>query len=183
MALPSSGSISLNQVNVELGNSGTATINMGSSAVRGLFDRASGSIGMGHGHGRSSCATGSWSQSYSNASGSQTGSGTSGEYEFTTTTSYSVSTVCSGVSYTLTGATTDSMNYGNETYVEFYNGTTLVHTSSSIKTYALGVYQILSVSGSFTGAVDNFKIVDPFWTYAGGGPCSWTSSGTLTYSA
>ena len=52
MALPSSGSISLNQVNVELGNSGTATINMGSSAVRGLFDRASGSIGMGHGHGK-----------------------------------------------------------------------------------------------------------------------------------
>ena len=44
MALPASGnSISLQQVNVELGNTGTDAINMGSSAVRGLFDVASGS--------------------------------------------------------------------------------------------------------------------------------------------
>ena len=54
MALPASGAISLNQVNVELGNSGTANINMNSAAVRGLFDIASGAISMSDGYGKSS---------------------------------------------------------------------------------------------------------------------------------
>jgi hypothetical protein len=53
MALPSSGSISLNQVNVELGNSGSASINMNSSAIRGLFGVSSGAISMSNGHGKS----------------------------------------------------------------------------------------------------------------------------------
>ena len=44
MALPSSGQITLNQVNVELGLSGTAQIGMNDSAVRGLFDVASGEL-------------------------------------------------------------------------------------------------------------------------------------------
>lgn len=52
MALPSSGQISLNQVNVELGNSGTAQISMNSSAVRGLFGKASGQIAMSDGYGK-----------------------------------------------------------------------------------------------------------------------------------
>ena len=54
MALPASGAISLNQVNVELGNSGTANINMNSAAVRGLFGIASGAISMSDGYGKSS---------------------------------------------------------------------------------------------------------------------------------
>ena len=54
MALPSSGQISLNQVNVELGNSGTAQIDMNSSAVRGLFGISSGEIEMADGYGASS---------------------------------------------------------------------------------------------------------------------------------
>jgi hypothetical protein len=55
MALPSAGSsISLQQVNVELGNTGTDAINMGSSAVRTLFDDASGAISMSDGFGKSS---------------------------------------------------------------------------------------------------------------------------------
>ena len=54
MALPSSGnSISLQQVNVELGNTGTDAINMGSSAVRGLFGVSSGAIDMSDGFGKS----------------------------------------------------------------------------------------------------------------------------------
>ena len=53
MALPASGAISLNQVNVELGNSGTAQIDMNSAAVRGLFDDASGQIAMSQGYGKS----------------------------------------------------------------------------------------------------------------------------------
>ena len=54
MALPSSGQITLNQVNVELGNSGTAQIDMNSAAVRGLFGVASGQISMSDGYGKSS---------------------------------------------------------------------------------------------------------------------------------
>ena len=57
MTLPASGnSISLNQVNVELGNSGTAAINMNSADVRGLFGVASGAIAMSDGFGKSSVA-------------------------------------------------------------------------------------------------------------------------------
>ena len=55
MALPSSGSsISLQQTNVELGLTATAAINMGGSAVRGLFGVASGAIDMSDGFGKSS---------------------------------------------------------------------------------------------------------------------------------
>ena len=57
MALPSSGQITLNQVNVELGNSGTAEISMGSAAVRGLFGIASGEIEMSDGYGKSNTFT------------------------------------------------------------------------------------------------------------------------------
>ena len=54
MTLPSSGnSISLQQVNVELSNTATAAINMGSSDVRGLFGIASGAIDMSDGYGKS----------------------------------------------------------------------------------------------------------------------------------
>lgn len=53
MALPGSGQITLNQVNVELGNSGTAQISMNDSAVRSLFGIASGEIEMSDGYGKS----------------------------------------------------------------------------------------------------------------------------------
>lgn len=53
MALPSSGAISLNQVNVELGRSGTAQISMGDSIVRTLFGVSSGAISMSNGYGKS----------------------------------------------------------------------------------------------------------------------------------
>ena len=55
MALPAAGnSISLKQTNVELGLTATAAINMGGSAVRGLFDVSSGAIDMSDGFGKSS---------------------------------------------------------------------------------------------------------------------------------
>ena len=54
MALPSAGnSISLQQVNVELGDTGTDEIAMDDSDVRGLFDVASGAIDMSDGFGKS----------------------------------------------------------------------------------------------------------------------------------
>jgi hypothetical protein len=54
MALQTSGQISLNDVNVELDNSGTAQIGMGDTAVRDLFDIPSGEIEMADGYGKSS---------------------------------------------------------------------------------------------------------------------------------
>ena len=67
MALPASGAISLNQVNVELGNAGTASINMGSAAVRGLFGVASGAISMSDGYGKSNTFAFSITSSQTNA--------------------------------------------------------------------------------------------------------------------
>ena len=56
MALQTSGAISLNNVNVELGNSATAYTTMGSAAVRGLFGVASGAISLSDGYGASDTA-------------------------------------------------------------------------------------------------------------------------------
>ena len=54
MALPASGAITFNNVNVELGLSGTATISLNDAAVRALFGKASGAISMSDGYGKSS---------------------------------------------------------------------------------------------------------------------------------
>ena len=54
MALPASGTITLSEVNVELGFNSGATITVGSSDVRGLFDVSSGTIAMSNGYGKSS---------------------------------------------------------------------------------------------------------------------------------
>ena len=54
MALPSSGAISLSQVNSELGKSATAAITMNDSAVRSLAGVSSGAIAMSNLHGKSS---------------------------------------------------------------------------------------------------------------------------------
>ena len=52
MTLPVSGAISLNQVNVELGLSGTTTISMNQASVRTLFGVPSGAISMSNGYGK-----------------------------------------------------------------------------------------------------------------------------------
>ena len=53
MALPSSGEISLSQVNVELSKASGASISMNDTAVRNLFGVASGAISMSNGYGKS----------------------------------------------------------------------------------------------------------------------------------
>ena len=53
MALQSSGTISLSQVNVELGLSTTAVISLNDAAVRALFQVGSGGIALSNGYGKS----------------------------------------------------------------------------------------------------------------------------------
>jgi len=52
MALPSSGAISFNQINVELGLAGTTTISLNQASVRTLFGVASGAISLSNGYGK-----------------------------------------------------------------------------------------------------------------------------------
>ena len=54
MTLPASGSISLSQVNTELGRSSTAALSMNDSGLRTLFGVGSGQISMSSGYGKSS---------------------------------------------------------------------------------------------------------------------------------
>lgn len=53
MALPASGAISLNAVNVELNRAGTTQISLNEAAVRTLFAISSGQIAMSNGYGKS----------------------------------------------------------------------------------------------------------------------------------
>ena len=53
MTLPSSGAISLGQVNVELGLATDEAITLGSSAVRDLFEKPTGAIALSDGYGKS----------------------------------------------------------------------------------------------------------------------------------
>jgi hypothetical protein len=53
MALPSTGSISMSEVNVELQRSATAQISMNDPEVRELFAKPSGTISMSDGRGKS----------------------------------------------------------------------------------------------------------------------------------
>ena len=68
MGLPASGAISINDVNVELGNTATAQIDMNSAAVRGLFGIGSGAISMSDGYGKSSQFSFSITSNVNNAS-------------------------------------------------------------------------------------------------------------------
>lgn len=70
MTLPASGPISLNNVNVELGLSGTTSINMNQASVRTLFGKASGAISMSDGYGKSNRAAVSYTFTSSTANAS-----------------------------------------------------------------------------------------------------------------
>lgn len=57
MPMPSSGAISLNDANIELGIASGTTISLNQASVRTLFGIGSGAIGMGNGYGKSNRVT------------------------------------------------------------------------------------------------------------------------------
>jgi Concanavalin A-like lectin/glucanases superfamily len=76
MSLPSSGAISMSQVDTELGLSSTAQISLNDTAVRTLFGIASGQIDLNTGHGKTAYVTSGLIMNidFNNASYSGTGS-------------------------------------------------------------------------------------------------------------
>ena len=80
MALTSSGQISLNDVNVELGLSGTAQISLNDSAVRGLFEISSGEIEMADGYGKADFSPWTTTPTFQNFKGTYVGTTVNGTY-------------------------------------------------------------------------------------------------------
>ena len=66
MPLPSSGAISFNNINVELGLTATAQISLNDSAVRTLFGVSSGAIAMNVGYGKSNAFSATISSNQTN---------------------------------------------------------------------------------------------------------------------
>lgn len=170
MTLPASGQISLNQVNVELGNSGTAQIDMGSSAVRGLFGVASGAIDMADGYGKAN-----WSQSGTLiANGHVIGS--SGSYSLTNTQAGDIIISMSGA---LT--TSDPVQIPGFTNVWVYQSPAQWNTGSSTY-YCVGAVQYKILNGtetSITHGIPNGAAV--FHQYRFNNAISSVSTGNLDY--
>jgi len=76
MSLPSSGQISMGQVDTELGLSSTAQVSLNDSAVRTLFGVSSGQISMSSGYGKSSYVTSGLIMNIDFNQASYSGSGT-----------------------------------------------------------------------------------------------------------
>ena len=125
MALPASGAISLNNVNVELGLSGTTLISMNQATVRTLFGKASGAIRMNDGYGKSNRVSLSYTYSATAADASLNLSGlsgySSGKSDITVTINggvYLYATSTGGYGLSLSGGNTgDTLTIVNNGYI------------------------------------------------------------------
>lgn len=107
MALPASGSISMNQVNVELGAAGTTQRSLNDTAVRTLFGKASGQISMSDGWGKSNFVTPTTFGTYDATWGGYYTGTQSGYYLFVTTTTVGMQWKTTNTSSSNANSTTD----------------------------------------------------------------------------
>ena len=107
MALPASGSISMNQVNVELCAAGTTQRALNDAPVRTLFGKASGQISMSDGWGKRNFVTPTTLGTYDATWGGYYTGTQSGYYLFATTTSSGRQWKTTRTSTTNTASTTD----------------------------------------------------------------------------
>ena len=163
MTLPASGQISLNDVNVELGNTATAEISMNSSAVRTLFEVASGEIEMSDGYGKADFSPWTTTPTFQNFTGSN--STINGTYTPTSGTVKFLVMMWGSVGHG--GNTTDYSNLppigaasaGGAGYVEKL----YTHSGSTTYNYTLGSqanYQ--AVGGGYTPPLRSYAATTTF---------------------
>lgn len=155
MALPSSGTISLGQVNVELGKSSTATISLGDSAVRTLAGRSSGSISMSHLRGKVNFA---WTTNLSGSPASQytyKRSCTATSSRGCSVTTNSRLTIKTDGSYTITGNSSGRFYNSSGTkplYVKLVSKTQFMSTSLTSSWKRVTSDLTFTVTGSNSGS-------------------------------
>ena len=186
MALPSSGSISLGQVNTELGVSATATRSLGDTTTRNLFGVASGAISMSNGYGKANqfAFTISSNQTNANLATLATNAGWNGSSKV-------VATIGSGVyissnstgtpALTVNGSFAGGVELINNGYIVGMggNGGSANSGSGSTGGTALSVFTVISITNNGTigggggggGAGGWGRITDGYqaFRYANGG--------------
>tara|TARA_R110002153_G_scaffold78361_1_gene200624 strand:- start:1459 stop:2286 length:828 start_codon:yes stop_codon:yes gene_type:complete len=143
MTLPASGQISLNQVNVELGYSGTAQIAMAGGPVRTLFGVPSGEIGMDDGYGKSN-----WSPSGTLISQNFTGNAS--------TTGTAISAQAGDIVIAANGALTTGTTTLAPGFTVIHSYTATVQWNTGSPTYkSRGCLQYKILTGNETHIVHN----------------------------
>lgn len=178
MALPASGAISFNNINVELCRAGGAQLSLNDSCLRTLFGQASGAVCMNTGHGKtntsvpgiptsvSASATSSSAISVSFSAPACTGHLTIDSYQVVCTSSGSNSATGSSSPISVTGLSA-STSYTFKVRAHNSKGYGCYSSTASATTQA-PPYMCITTSGATVYTCGNFKIA------------VWTGSGSYT---